>query len=80
MECHAEATNNNHQIALSTYEQIMDPGKNLVDPEEGFEESKLWFFIITDDLGKRMPLNRDPLTEEEIQMIEEWITEGALNN
>lgn len=31
-------------------------------------------------LGKRMPLNRTPLPVEEIQVIRDWIIEGALNN
>jgi hypothetical protein len=28
-------------------------------------------------VGGRMPLNRDPLTEEQIALIRQWISEGA---
>lgn len=49
------------------------------DPENSFLIEKLR----SDDPvggGYRMPMEREPLTEEEITMIETWIREGAQNN
>jgi hypothetical protein len=31
-------------------------------------------------LGQKMPLNYPALTQEEIDLVRQWITEGALDN
>jgi hypothetical protein len=48
------------------------------DPDHSFMVEKLR----SDDprAGLRMPLEHDPLTEAEIQLIETWILEGAADN
>ena len=39
--------------------------------------SELMARIRTDDPARRMPLGRDPLSEGQIQLLEEWISSGA---
>jgi hypothetical protein len=34
----------------------------------------------TPPFGARMPLNKNPFTHEELQLVSDWIAEGALNN
>ncbi|MEK6676714.1 MAG: hypothetical protein AABZ47_13810 [Planctomycetota bacterium] len=76
------------QYNLSTYESSFARGDdatrltvcNIVpgDPARSFLIEKL-----RDDnprVGDRMPLEREPLTEEEIVLIETWIQEGARSN
>ncbi len=48
------------------------------DPERSFLIEKLR--SMDPRVGLQMPLERDPLTEEEITIIETWIREGAQDN
>lgn len=57
------------------------PGKTRVvpfDPDQSYLMEKLTKDKPT--AGSRMPLASDPLPDEEIEMIREWIAGGALNN
>lgn len=57
------------------------PSKMRVVP--GDPDASYLFEKITNNkptVGKRMPPNSDPLPDEEIEMIREWIAGGALNN
>lgn len=39
--------------------------------------SELYQVLITEDQGKRMPYNGDPLSKENIEAVKKWIEEGA---
>lgn len=74
--------------SLETYEGIFGPGYgartlgtcNVVpgDPSASFLIEKLT--SEAPRAGQRMPLNRDPLSAEEIELIRTWIAEGAAHN
>lgn len=51
-------------------------GKYAIIPHDA-ANSELIKRLKTHDLGERMPLEADPLSEEEISKIERWINEGA---
>jgi hypothetical protein len=52
----------------SEYGPIVEPGN--------VEDSVLWMMIEVGD----MPQEGDPLTAEELEVIQAWIAEGAQNN
>jgi len=54
--------------------KIVDPGA----PEKSYLLAKVRG--ASGIVGKRMPMNRDPLTEEQIRRIEEWIKSLAGNS
>lgn len=44
---------------------------------KNLDESEVYYRLITDDEDERMPLDADPLSEEQIQLFKRWIEEGA---
>ncbi|MFM7729290.1 MAG: c-type cytochrome domain-containing protein [Flavobacteriales bacterium] len=75
--CHNTATNDNDGIALTNYSQIM----NYVEPGD-LNSSELWDDAIAEtDPDKIMPpLSSVALTSGEMETIQTWIMQGALNN
>lgn len=76
--CHGEGTPYPLQLmpAKVAHNEIIDGNYvNLKNPE-----SSHLYQIVNGDLELIMPLNADPLTEEQIQLILTWIEQGALNN
>ena len=57
---------------LDTYSHAM---KELV--AGNLEESELYYRITTDDEDDRMPVEANPLSKQEIELIRKWIEEGA---
>jgi len=57
---------------LDTYSHAM---KELV--AGNLEESELYYRITTDDEDDRMPVDANPLSKQEIELIRKWIEEGA---
>jgi hypothetical protein len=53
---------------------LVDPG----DPDNSFLVTKLELPDPSVELGSPMPLVGDRLTEDEIQLIRDWIAQGAL--
>ena len=81
--CHqGEGANGN--LDLSNYETLMsgnsNSGENLVVP--GFAEQSLLYKSVDEDVTSipRMPQGGPYLFDSQIQMIEDWINEGAKNN
>lgn len=75
--CHNTPTNDNDNIVLTNYEQVM----NYVVPGD-LNSSELWDDAIAEtDPDKIMPPpDATPLTEVEMQLIADWIQQGAQNN
>ena len=60
---------------------VQNPNLTLVVP--GDAESSLLFLKVSSDappVGTRMPLSADPLTAGSIELIRDWIDQGALDN
>ena len=63
-------------LTLTSYSDLM--GNDVVDPGDS-AASKL-IQRLKGTSGMQMPKNQDPLNETTINLIENWIDEGALNN
>lgn len=50
------------------------------DPEASVLFAKVSGGSLAPDLGRPMPLHFERLTSEEIQILRDWISEGAKNN
>ncbi len=64
---------------VTSFESFMKPGESespSITPGN-LDESEVYYFITTDDEDSRMPKEADPLSDEQIKLIERWITEGA---
>ena len=68
--CHKEGKAKG-KYRLDTYEQLR---KEL---EPGDLETELFHRVTTDDEEERMPVDADPLGDQEINVIRRWIVEGA---
>jgi len=75
--CHNEATNDNDSIVLTNYSQIM----GYVEPGD-LNSSELWDDAIAEtDPDKIMPPpDANALTANEMELIADWIEQGALYN
>jgi len=89
LDCHGEPYVKNGRtihpkagLRLDTYEWVIKGNLDGTIIEKGnFEESTLFAVITLDaDDPEIMPPKGDPLTEEEINMVKQWITEGAKEN
>ena len=69
--CHKEGKAKG-KYRLDTYEQL----RKELDP--GDLETELFHRITTDDVEDRMPVDADPLENDEIGLIRRWIVEGAI--
>ncbi|MAT53949.1 MAG: hypothetical protein CMN32_05670 [Saprospirales bacterium] len=61
-------------VILTSYQTVIATGK--VTPFN-LDESKLYKVLIDTDPEDRMPLDRPPLSQEQIQLIAAWILQGA---
>jgi len=80
--CHGGADENGAitkemQLDLTSYDALMIGSEYgpIVEPGN-VEDSVLWMMIEVGD----MPQEGDPLTAEELEVIQAWIAEGAQNN
>lgn len=73
--CHDAGTGMSGVI-LTTYENIM--GSDVIEVGEA-EDSDLFERIIENDPNNRMPLGRDPLPQQQVEKIRQWINDGAPN-
>ena len=69
--CHKEGKAKG-KYRLDTYEQL----RKELDP--GDLETELFHRITADDVEDRMPVDADPLENDEIGLIRRWIVEGAI--
>lgn len=73
--CH-DAASQEDGVILTSYEKVMQTAG--VQPFN-LDESDLYDVLVEDDLEKRMPLDRPPLSPAQIQIIGNWIAQGAKN-
>lgn len=64
-------------LALSTPELIRKGGKRPVLKPGKPDESPLVTLLTEKDVAKRMPLDADPLTPEQVAVIRKWVAAGA---
>lgn len=79
LPCHLEENENPSGLAMDNYELLMKGGNqgNTVIPEKP-KSSNLYLKLLAEPpFGKQMPRNRRKLTEDEIQLIYDWIEQGA---
>lgn len=74
-------------VNLSSYDNVMNSvgeqyGKEIVEPGDASHDASPLVDKINADprFGERMPLNGGALPQEDIDLIEEWISNGAQNN
>jgi uncharacterized membrane protein len=74
--CH-DAASHQEGMVLTSYSGIMAGGIRAGDPGN----SKIYKLITTGKAGDRMPQPpRNPLSQEQINLISKWISQGAKNN
>lgn len=79
LPCHLAENENPSGLALDNYETLMKGGEhgNTVVPGKP-KESNLYLKLLPNPpFGKQMARNKKKLSEEEIQVIYEWIEQGA---
>jgi mono/diheme cytochrome c family protein len=62
---------------LSNYDQLMAGGNSGAAIEPGDADSSLLVQLI---IAQRMPMGGTKLTPEQIQLITDWVNQGALDN
>lgn len=79
LPCHLEENENPSGLAMDTYELLMKGGNegSTLIPEKPKSSNLYLKLLANPPFGKQMPRNRRKLTEEEIQIIYDWIEQGA---
>ena len=77
LSCH-NPNNSKGDISLSTIEEVVHSGVELVIPGKALE-SDLYLVATPEEPGEKpyMPDEGEPLTDEEAKLLERWINEGA---
>lgn len=77
VSCHSEGGRAEH-IPLTSKEEILDSPRELVIPGNA-DESGIVLAIERPDEKRMPPPPRSPLTPDEMRVIREWITNGAVD-
>jgi hypothetical protein len=91
LPCHAEENYNPSELALDSYALLMKGGKHgdAVEPGEPDESIMIQKLTQNPPFGERMPLHSKRkktttppkyLSEEEVRILAEWISQGAPDN
>jgi hypothetical protein len=89
LDCHSEPYVKNGRtihpkagLRLDTYESVIKGNLDGTIVEKGNAEESTLYAVVTldDDDPEIMPPKGEPLTEEEINMLKQWIEEGAKEN
>lgn len=79
LPCHLEENENPSGLAMDNYELLMkggNEGSTLIPGKP--KSSNLYLKLLADPpFGRQMPRNRRKMTEDEIQLIYDWIEQGA---
>lgn len=67
-------------LFLTSWQQVMAGGNSGPAVIPGNAQDSLLVKRIEGRITPRMPLNRDPLCQFQIETIRRWIDQGALNN
>lgn len=76
--CHI--VNKSGGLKLTSYDNIMQGGKDGKVVIEGDSANSTIIKLITGESSPRMPFGRPPLDAEDIQKIKAWIDAGAKDN
>ncbi|MFN0157958.1 MAG: hypothetical protein ACKVRP_07790 [Bacteroidota bacterium] len=74
--CHDDATPD--RARLTSHTNVLFANPQIV--VEGSPDQSILVLRIEGRLGQNMPLNRNPLNQNQINGIRAWIAEGARNN
>ncbi len=91
LPCHAEENFNPSELSLDSYDLLMEGGKHgtPVFPGKPTDSILLQKIESNPPFGDRMPLDRNKkkgepsskkLSDDEINLIEAWVRQGAKNN
>jgi hypothetical protein len=91
LPCHAEDNFNPSGLSLDSYDLLMEGGKHgaAVIPGNPGKSAFIQKLLLNPPFGDRMPLDRkrksgEPSTKtlsaEEVQMLADWVGQGAKNN
>jgi hypothetical protein len=84
IECHKAAGQGYSKsgLRLDSYESLMAGTKfgPVVKPGSSISSSLYLLIAGKADPSIRMPHNREPLSSESVELIKEWIDQGAKNN
>ncbi len=78
VECHREAKSKGN-YRLDTFESLLkagDSGEPALTPGRP-DASQLYQLLIAPDESDRMPKKADPLSRDEILLVQQWIAQGA---
>lgn len=67
---------------VDSYERLLSEGDSGSAGVTGknIEESELFRRLVSEDKDERMPLESEPLTAEQIDLVKRWIVEGAASD
>lgn len=77
-QCHIGGTANG--LSLSNYTSLMQGGNSGAVVIAGNPDNSIIVGRLEGTITPQMPFGRDPLSPSQIQLIRDWITEGAHNN
>ncbi|MCB0763449.1 MAG: hypothetical protein KDB84_02005, partial [Flavobacteriales bacterium] len=76
--CHNMPTDDNDDIEITSYNTLM--GSGILDTNDPFD-SDFWEVINDTDPDDRMPRPpQNPLSAEQLALIQQWLQQGAQNN
>ncbi len=80
LSCHCSEDDNPSELYLDAYESLMKGGKHGVPVVAGKpDESSMYFKLLPDPpFGRQMPRGRKKITPAAVQVIHDWIQQGAL--
>ena len=83
--CTCHATSSTSGFNLGSYERLrrggLNSGVNIIVPGKPCDSIIVQKLGLAPPFGSRMPYNGPPyFTAEELQVVKDWIAEGALNN
>ena len=83
LPCHSEEQMNPSELFMDSYETIMEGGKHGKPVEPGKANESLMIQKLSEKppFGDRMPLKaKEPLSDEEVKILIDWINQGAKKN
>lgn len=78
--CHLAESDNPSGLHLDTYETMIAGGEKGAPIVAGKPDKSIFYLKLLQEppFGKQMPRGKKKLTKEEIQIIREWIEQGAV--
>jgi len=84
VECHAEGGQGYEKsgLLLTSYEGVMKGTRfgSIVKPGDGLSSTLIMLVEGRADPSIKMPHGKDPLPKEKIELLKQWVVQGAKNN